>query len=236
MAAPKVTESRLLATPEGTEVTAILVEPEDAIALMVFGHGAGTPVHAPLMVQMAEALADERIATFRYNYPYSERTATYSLATIDPLDVLLATTGSARNAAKALSPNLPLFLGGRSMSSQVTSLAMARERWPEVRGVVLYVFPIRWRVLLEDTVGHLQRVPVPMLFVQGDRDHLTDLRELRPSLDGLGQRASLHVVEGADHGYDLPSESGKTRLDALSEVASATAAWMKREMGNAWRP
>ena len=232
MTAPKVTKSRLLATPEGTEVTAILVEPEDAIALMALGHGAGTQIQEPLMVQMADALANERIATFRYNYPYSERMeAAYSPAIIDSLDVLLATTNSARNAARALSPNLPLFLGGRSMSSQVMSLAMARERSPDVRGVVLYVFPMRWHVLLEDTVGHLQRVPVPMLFVQGDRDHLTDLRELRPILDGLGGRASLHVVEGADHGYDLPSESSKTKLDALSEVASVTAAWMRRQLG-----
>ena len=198
MAAPRVTESALLATPDGAEVTTILVEPEDAIALMVFGHGAGTPIHAPLMAEMAEALADERIGTYRYNYPYSEgMEAAYSPADIDTLDVLLATTSAAMNAARAMSPNLPLFLGGRSMSSQVMSLAMAGERWPDVRGVVLYVFPMRWRVFMEDTVGHLQRVPVPMLFVQGDRDDYADLRELGPILDGLGDRASLHVVEGS---------------------------------------
>ena len=234
MRAPKVTTGSLTATSGGTEVTTILVEPEEAIALMVFGHGAGTPIHAPLMVHMAEALADEHIATFRYNYPYSERMgAAYSPATIDPLDVLLATTSSARNAARALAPDLPLFLGGRSMSSQVMSLAMAREAWPDVRGVVLYVFPMRWRVLLDDTVGHLRRVPAPMLFVQGDRDDYADLRELGPVLNGIGGCATLHVVEGADHDYDLPSESGRTRLDAISEVASVTAAWMRRQLERA---
>ncbi len=234
MTALKVTEHRLPVTSAGTDVTAILVEPEDAFALMVLGHGAGTPMQAPLMAQMAEALADERIATFRYNYPYSERMdAAYSPATIDSLDVLLATTNSARNAAKTLSPDLPLFLGGRSMSSQVMSLAVANERWPDVRGVVLYVFPMRWHVILEDTVSHLQRVPTPMLFVQGDRDHETVLRELSPILDSLGDHATLHVVEGADHGYDLPDQSGKTRLDALSEVASVTAGWIRRQLEKA---
>lgn len=232
MTAPRVTAGSLLATP-GTEVATILVESEDAIALMVFGHGAGTPIHAPLMAQMAQALADERIATFRYNYPYSERMAAYSLATIDSLDVLLATVSAARDAANALLRDLPVFLGGRSMSSQVMSLAMARERWPEVKGVVLYVFPMRWRVVMDDTVVHLRRVPVPMLFVQGDRDDYANLRELGPILDGLGGRVTLHVVEGADHDYDMPTESGRTQKDALSEVASVTAAWMRRQLGKA---
>ena len=230
MPPPRVTEHRL-PVDYGADVTSIMVAPEDAVALTVLGHGAGTPIQAPLMAQMAEALADERIATFRYNYPYSERMdAAYSPAIIDSLDVLLGTTKSARNAAKALSPDLPLFLGGRSMSSQVMSLAVANERWPDVRGIVLYVFPMRWHVILEDTVSHLQRVPVPMLFVQGDRDELTDLRKLGPILEGLGHRATLHVVQGADHGYGLPRESGRTQKDVLSEVASVTAAWMRSQL------
>ncbi len=232
----KVTEGSLLATP-GAEVATALVEPEDAIALMLLGHGAGTPIDAPLMVRMADALADERISTYRYNYPYSEgMEAAYSPASIDSLEVLLATTSAAWNAARALSLNLPLFLGGRSMSSQVMSLALANEHCPEVRGVVLYVFPMRWRVVMDDTVGHLQRVPVPMLFVQGDRDPEADLRELGPVLHGLGDRASLHVVKGADRGYNLPSEPGGIRQDALSEVASVTAAWIRTQLGMPQNP
>ena len=219
------------ATSGGPEVSTVLVEPDDAIALMVLGHGSGTPIHRPAMVQMAEALAHQKIATFRYNYPYSEAMNAYSPDMIDPLDTLLSTTGSALNAANELPRNLPLFLGGRSMSSQVVSLAMARESWPDVRGVGLYVFPMRWGNLLGDTVGHLQQVRVPMLFVQGGRDEkFCDLRELQRVLHGLGNKASLHVVEGADHFYDMPAGSGKTRLDALSEVASVTAGWVRRQL------
>ena len=231
MAETKVTESKMLATPDGPEVTTILVEPDDAIALMVLGHGSGTPVHKPHMVQLCDALALQGVATFRYNYPYSEGMTAYSPDRIDPLDVLLATTGSAKNAAEALALGLPLFLGGRSMSSQVVSLAVTREKWSNVRGVVLYVFPMRWRNLLDDTVGHLRRVPAPMLFVQGGRDEeFAELGKLQPVLDRLGDRASLHVIKGADHFYDVPVESGRTRSDALAEVASVTAAWMRGQL------
>ena len=227
----KVTESSMAVSSNGTEVTTFLVEPDDAVALMVLGHGSGTPAHYPLMVEMAEALADQRIATFRYNYPYSEGMTAYDPNEIDTLDVLLATTRAARAAAASLSLDLPLFIGGRSMSSQVVSLAMSQEHWSDIHGVVLYVFPMRWQVLLEDTVGHLRQVPAPMLFVQGGRDEeYANVQELQTVLDNLEGRASLHVVEGADHDYDLPPKSGRTRSDALKEVAAVTAKWVQNTL------
>lgn len=225
----RVTEHRVLATLNGPEVDAVFVEPGNAGALMVLGHGAGTPIHTPLMAQLASALAGRGVATFRYNYPYSQGMTAYRDELVDPLDLLLATTAATVTVAKGLRPDLPFFLGGRSMSSQVVSLALTREAWPRIRGVVLYVFPMRWRLLLQDTISHLHAVPVPMLFVQGGRDELTDLLELRSKLDTLGDNASLHVVEGADHSYDLPVESGRTRSDALLEVATVTAAWMRAQ-------
>ena len=223
----RVTEHRVTIALHGPEVDAVLVEPDNAAALMVLGHGAGTPIRTPLMIQMASALAERGVATFRYNYPYSQSTTVFREDMVDPLDILLATTASAVAAAEALRPDLPLALGGRSMSSQVVTLALTREAWPSIRGVVLYVFPMHWHLLLKDTVSHLHQVPVPMLFVQSSRDKETDLLELRSVLDALGANASLHVVEGADHSYDLPVDSGRTRSDALLEVATVTAKWMQ---------
>ena len=65
----KVTESSMAVASNSIEVTTFLVKPDDAVALMILGHGSGTPAHYPLMVEMAEALADQRVTTFRYNYP-----------------------------------------------------------------------------------------------------------------------------------------------------------------------
>lgn len=228
----RIAESRFLATRNGPHVTSILVQPDDAFALVVLGHGSATPSRKPLMVAMCAALAKCGVATLRYNYPYSEPSdSECSQDLIDPLDVLLETAGSAKRAAQALSLDLPLFLGGRSMSSQIMSLALSREHWPDVRGLVLYVFPMRWRVLVKDTVGHLPQVPIPMLFVQGGRDEeFASLGELQPVLDQLGVRATLHVIQGADHSFNLPPESGRTSQDAIAESASVTADWMRARL------
>ena len=227
----KVTEGRVVVPASGSEVSTVLMEPDDPIALMLLGHGAGTPMQSPLMVQTAEAFAEQRIATFRYNYPYSENTATYSPGETDPLEVLLSTAIAAKSAVADLSLDLPLFLGGRSMSSQVLSLALTSESWPDVRGVVLYVFPTRWLNVLENPVRHLHRVPVPMLFVQGARDtEITDLSELQSAMDGFSSPATLHVVEAADHFFDPPGGSTITRSDFLSEVASVTVEWIRKQL------
>ncbi len=225
------TEHKLLATPGGPEVTAVLIEPDDAFALLVLGPGAGTPIHRPLMVRLADALAQHGVATFRYNYPYGQRGQVYAVEHIDPLDVLLTTTTSAKDAAQALLPDLPLFLGGRSMSAQLVSLVLTREEWPEVRGAVLYVFPSHWRHVMDDTVVHLQHVPAPMLFVQGSRDEEeAPLAELRSVLDDLGRRATLHVIEGANHSYEMPEGSERTQADAIEETASVTATWLSAQL------
>ena len=97
-------------------------------------------------------------------------------------------------------------------------------------GLVLYVFPMRWHDLFSDTIGHLQHVPVLMVFVQGGRDELTDLAELQPVLEGLGNNANLHVVEGPNHDYGtsgMSDGSEDAEKDTLCEVASVTAAWIR---------
>ncbi len=208
MADVRVTEGRLIAASSESEITTVLVEPDDAIALMMLGHGAGTPIYRPVMVQMADALADQRIATFRYNYPYSESMTTYSPDTIDSLEVLLSTTNSAKSAVADLSLDLPLFLGGRSMSSQVVSLALTREHWPDVRGVVLYVFPMRWHHhtsrlpdIRSGPPGPCPAPPVPLRPTQSHsrvRLHAPPRHDLGPDPQRLGAETDDEVLHGTE--------------------------------------
>ena len=64
-----------------------------------------------------------------------------------------------------------------------------------------------------------------MLFHQGDRDRLADLALLRPMLDGLGEKAVLHVVEGGDHSFNTLKRMGRDPADVVAEIARKTADW-----------
>jgi predicted alpha/beta-hydrolase family hydrolase len=45
---------------------------------------------------------------------------------------------------------------------------------------------------------------------------------------GLGRRAKLHVIEGADHGFGVLVRSGRTAADVMAELATTIAEWMAR--------
>ena len=64
-----------------------------------------------------------------------------------------------------------------------------------------------------------------MLFLQGARDALADLALLRPVVERLGARATLRVIEDADHSFHVLKRSGRTDEQVLDELAAAAAEW-----------
>jgi hypothetical protein len=48
---------------------------------------------------------------------------------------------------------------------------------------------------------------------------------LRGVVDGLGDRATLHLIEEGDHSFKVPKRTGKTEADIMNELAQTIAAW-----------
>ena len=74
----KVVQTTVPATANGSYVPGLLMQPESAVALLLFGHGAGTPMRAPLMNQLSEAPRQPpqsphhpRLPSFRGPHPES---------------------------------------------------------------------------------------------------------------------------------------------------------------------
>ena len=84
-------------TAEHGAVSAILDRSDGCRALMVLGHGSGSNMHVPFIAGLSGALVQAGVATFRYEFPYSERDdfVPYSDMEMDPPEVLLATVRSA---------------------------------------------------------------------------------------------------------------------------------------------
>ncbi len=217
-----LTRLRFKATSRTGETSAHLVRPEAAKWLFVLGHGAGAGINHPFMEAIAASLADHRIATFRYNFPYIER----GRKRPDPTAVLTATVRSAVAAAANEAPDLPVLAGGKSMGGRMTSLAASKTPLAEVAGLVFLGFPLHPIGKPEtDRAEHLKRVAAPMLLLQGTRDRLADLGLIHEVCTPLGALATLHVVDGADHGFHVLQRSGRTDDEVLDELAQAVANW-----------
>ncbi len=68
-----------------------------------------------------------------------------------------------------------------------------------------------------------------MLFLQGSRDALADLKLLKPLCANIGKRAELFVVDGGDHSFHMLKSAGRSEDEVLDEVVEKVAEWMKKQ-------
>jgi len=198
-----------------------VVRPE-AKALLVLAHGAGSGMRHPFFERAVQVLGERSVATYRYEFPYMEKGA----GRPDPPAVAEARVREAVLDAARVAPGLPLFAGGKSFGGRMTSQAQAKEPLPGVRGLVFLGFPLHPPGRPGTArAEHLARVRVPMLFLQGTRDDFAGLDLLRPIVQGLGDRATLHVVEGGDHSFKVLKRTGRTDADVMNELSDTITAW-----------
>jgi uncharacterized protein len=214
-------ELQFTASRSAGEVSALLLVPGNARRLYVYAHGAGAGMRHPFMEQSARRLAAQGIATFRYQFPYMER-----MRRIDPAPILHATVRAAVAVAREAAPDLRVLAGGKSMGGRMTSQAQALAPLEGVDGLVFFGFPLHPpQRPSSERADHLEKVTIPMLFLQGTRDDLADLTLLTPICDRLGALARLHVVDGADHSFQVLKKSGRTDDDVLEGLAATVSAW-----------
>ena len=77
---------------------------------MTLAHGAGADMHHSFMVTLGNSLAEEDIATMRFNFPFTEN----KKGRPDTPAVAHATIEAAIAKAQKLFPRLPLFAAGKS--------------------------------------------------------------------------------------------------------------------------
>ena len=202
----------------------LLITPPTAHALLVLAHGAGAGMRHPFLETVARGLAERGIATFRYEFAYmEERKRRPDLPAVAEERVRAAVVEAARAA-----PGLPLLAGGKSFGGRMTSSAQATAPLSGVRGLVFFGFPLhppgRPGTKRAD---HLDAVRIPMLFLQGTRDDFADLALLEPVCRRLDARATLHIVEGADHSFRVPKRAGRTDAAILAELVQTVDDWSR---------
>ncbi len=210
--------------PGSGTVSALLDAPPGATLGYVLAHGAGAGMRHPFLEAMAARLAARGIATFRYQFPYMEAKKKRP----DPPNIAVAAVQAAvQEASRRLS--LPLVAGGKSFGGRMTSTAAAESPLEGVRGLAFLGFPLHPPGKPGTArADHLDRVTVPMLFLQGTRDEFAEPALLKEVLQRLGRRATLHAVDGGDHSFGVPKASGRSKDDVLDELAEALSSWAAR--------
>jgi predicted alpha/beta-hydrolase family hydrolase len=217
-------QSIVVALDGGERVSGLFLAPAKPRAAYVLAHGAGAGMTHPFMEAVARGLAERRVATLRFQFPSMERGS-------KRVDTPRVAQGAVRSAVAEAARRLPevvLFAGGKSFGGRMTSQAQAQSPLPGVRGLAFLGFPLHAAGRPADERGaHLDRVRIPMLFLQGSRDELASLALLEPLVAKLGARAKLAVFADADHSFHVPARTGRKDAEVLAVVLDTLAEWME---------
>jgi len=188
---------------------------------LVLAPGAGAGMHHPFLSFIHETLSHQGITTVKFDFPYR---AAGRNRPDPPLLLLAAWRGVLARVRAELAP-APVFVGGRSMGGRIASMLLAEGE--SAAGLVLLAYPLqpagKPEVLRS---AHLPRVSCPILFVQGTRDALCDLDQLRPAIRGLQVPVRLALIDGADHSFKVPRSLNRGERAVWQEIAQIVAEWL----------
>ena len=194
---------------------------------VLLAHGAGADLDAPALRAAADALADAKIPSLRFNYPYRDAG---KKAPDRPAALLAATRAAIHElAARTKLPPERLVLGGRSMGGRYCSLVAGAETdaVPSL-GLCLLGYPLHAAGKPESRRDeHFPRLTMPVLFVSGTRDSLAGKPDLVKSARKIKGPVTWCWLDTADHGFRPLKSSGRSLADILDEVATATVTWVR---------
>jgi predicted alpha/beta-hydrolase family hydrolase len=72
---------------------------------------------------------------------------------------------------------------------------------------------------------HLFATKLPLLFLQGDRDGLARIDLLLPVIQRLGGRATLKLIENADHSFRVPARLQRDGPPILALLVQTMLDW-----------
>ncbi len=203
-------------------VSGLLCVPPQAKVLYVLAHGAGAGMRHPFLERMAIVFSERGVATLRYQFLYMEKRQHRP----DPPALAVAAVQAAVVAAARAAPGLPLIAGGKSFGGRMTSTAQSQAPLPGVRGLAFLGFPLHPPGKPGvSRAEHLAQITIPMLFLQGDRDEFAEPALLGQVLHQLGERATLHAVDGGDHSFKVSKRTGRGPEDIQGELADTLVHW-----------
>ena len=208
-------------SPSIGTVSAESIVPQKSKCIMTLAHGAGAGMHHSFMVSLAQSLAEEGIATLRFNFPFTEN----KKGRPDTPAVAHQTIEAAILKAQKLFPRLPLFVAGKSFGGRMTSQYMATHLNNKVKGIIFYGFPLHapGKPSIE-RAEHLKDVRSPMLFLQGSKDEFATWKLIESVTSSL-PLAELIKIEGANHGF----KAGKQ--DNIKLLSTITNDWIEKRLG-----
>jgi predicted alpha/beta-hydrolase family hydrolase len=194
-------------------VTALHTRVDGARWTYVYAPGAGANIDDPFGKHLASTLPARGIAVVRFQFPYMEA----GRKSPDRPVVLEATWRAVLAAVRGGTPRIAA--GGRSMGGRVGSMVVAAGE--QADALALFAYPLHPPGKPDQRrIEHFPDIRIPALFCSGTNDAFASPEELR-EVGRMLTRATVHLLDGADHGFAVRKSSGRTREQVYDEATEA---------------
>lgn len=203
------------------DVDLIINTSSSAEYILLLAHGAGAGMAHPFMEELALAFSKSIFTVVRYNFAYMQHGKKLPDSPTKAHHVIEKVLSYARENL----PQLPIILSGKSyggrMSSQFTALNN-----PDIFGLIFFGFPLHALGKPSiDRADHLREISKPMLFLQGSKDKLARL-DLIEDVTRKLPLAKLHIIENADHSFNIPKKSIISNLTVFQVLVNEAVTWI----------
>ena len=209
--------------PSGrVEVSVDVTGPRDAWAVMAVAHGAGAGFRHPFLIGFTRGMADEGVATLRFNFPYIEAGRRMP----GPAAHAVAAWRAVHSTAIENAGDAPVFAAGKSYGGRMASMAAA-EGSISPAGLVYLGYPLHPPGSPDKArTAHLPDVPQPQLFVEGTNDPFIDPHEQLEEAIASCRRAEVAWIDGGGHSFEVKGR--KRAADEVgADLAPLVAGWMR---------
>jgi len=213
-------ESLSIEVSGGQTVTAVLTLPDGPLGefMFIYAPGAGSNVNDGFGSHLSHTLDGKGISSVRFQFPYMEAHRRR------PDSRLVLEETWRRVIEEFRAQGLKLIIGGRSMGGRIASQVVAQG--VDATALALFAYPLhppgkpsQWRD------EHLLEINIPTLFCSGTRDTFATPDELETVAARISD-ATVHILDGADHGFSVLTSSNRTRQDIWDEAIGVLLNWM----------
>ncbi|KAL2927092.1 KAT8 regulatory NSL complex subunit 3 [Bienertia sinuspersici] len=199
--------------------------------LVVFAHGAGAPSTSNWMIRWKEMLgkALNAVEVVTFDYPYL---AGGKKGSPPKAEKLVDFHAVVVKKAVAKHPGHPLILAGKSMGSRVSYMVASRDDIFASAIVCLGYSLKGMNGATRDEI--LVQLTIPIMFVQGSKNGLCPLDNLKAVQKRIKPNNNLHVIEGGDHSFKIAKKhlqaSETTQMDVEDSAVQSIASFISNNL------
>lgn len=198
--------------------------PANPIATIILAHGAGAGAESEFMQEVASNMRQLNINVVRFNFPYMETIkATGKKRPPDRMPKLEASFVAVTERVTIQWPDLPLFIGGKSMGGRVATRILDQS---EAIGAIALGYPFHPPGKPEkQRTEHLANLQKPLLIIQGERDTFGRREEVEGY--ALSPAIQTEFLADGDHSFKPRKASGCTHSGHIETATRQAQTFMQ---------